>query len=98
MLIWNELSFEVEEFGAEYTKKRHLYNRKTKKTYTGLISYVIKIFDDLGEDYEINTSDGYVYVSTEKESFAYRITQISGSIKKGVNKIIKQNGMVILSD
>ena len=51
----------------------------------------------LGENYEINVSDGYVYVSTDTNSFSYKINQISGSIKKGINKIIKQNGMVVLS-
>ena len=35
--IWNELSFTIEEFGNPYPKRRHLYNRKTKKTYAGLL-------------------------------------------------------------
>jgi superfamily II DNA or RNA helicase len=51
--IWNELSFQIQEYQEEHTRRRHLYNRKTKKTYTGLIDYVIRILDELGEDYEI---------------------------------------------
>lgn len=51
--VWDKLSFEVQEYGATYTKRRHLYNRKTKKTYTGLLNYVIEIFDERGEEYEI---------------------------------------------
>ena len=50
----------------------------------------------LGKDYEINISDNFVYVSTEKNGFVYRISQVSGSIQKGINRIIKQNGMVTL--
>lgn len=56
--IWNELSFEVQEFNAgknqpDEPRRRHLFNRKTKKTYTGLVDYVTKILDDMEEDYEI---------------------------------------------
>lgn len=56
--IWNELSFEVEEFNAGKNqdhgpRKRHLFNRKTKKTYAGLVDYVTRILKDLDEDYEI---------------------------------------------
>jgi hypothetical protein len=51
--IWNDLSFQVEEFGSEHVKIRHLFNRKTKKTYTGLMDYVIKILDNIGEEYDL---------------------------------------------
>lgn len=51
--IWNELSFLVEEFGQEHPRRRHLFNRKTKKTYTGLIPYVERILKEFGTDYEI---------------------------------------------
>ncbi len=50
--IWNKLAFTVEEFGSPYPNVRHLFNRKTKKTYAGLLSYVIDIFDERGEEYE----------------------------------------------
>jgi len=53
MAIWNHLSFEIEEFAQEYTRVRHLYNRKTKKTYTGLLPHIEEILNGLGEDYEI---------------------------------------------
>lgn len=51
--IWNKLSFTVEEYGNPYPKIRHLYNRKTKKTYAGLLEHVIDILDERGEEYEI---------------------------------------------
>lgn len=51
--IWNKLSFTIEEFGNPYPKTRHLYNRKTKKTYTGLLLHVIDILDERGEEYSI---------------------------------------------
>jgi hypothetical protein len=51
--IWDKLSFEVEEFGSPYPKRRHLFNRKTKKTYAGLLNHVIEIMDIRGEEYEI---------------------------------------------
>lgn len=51
--IWNDLSFTIEEFGNPYPKTRHLYNRKTKKTYAGLLNYVIDILEERGEEYSI---------------------------------------------
>ena len=53
LIIWNELSFQVEEFGQEYPKRRHLFNRKTKKTYTGLLPYVERIFKEQRVEYEV---------------------------------------------
>ena len=53
MKIFEKLSFTVEEFNSPYLKIRHLYNRKTKKTYTGLLNQILEIFDERGEDYEI---------------------------------------------
>lgn len=51
--IWNELSFLVEEFGQDHPRRRHLFNRKTKKTYTGLVPYVERILKEEQVDYEI---------------------------------------------
>ncbi len=51
--IWSELSFEVQAFQQEHVQRRHLYNRKSKKTYSGLLDYVIKILEEEGEEYEI---------------------------------------------
>ena len=51
--IWNKLSFSVEEFGSPYPKTRHLFNRKTKKTYMGLLDYVIEILVERAEEYKI---------------------------------------------
>ena len=53
MTIWNKLSFEVEEFAQEHVNIRHLYNRKTKKTYTGLLPNIEEILKELDEEYEI---------------------------------------------
>lgn len=52
-LIWTELSFEVQEFGQEFVKRRHLFNRKTKKTYVGLLSYIEDILKKEEQNYEI---------------------------------------------
>ncbi|MDF2533896.1 MAG: hypothetical protein K0R18_53 [Bacillales bacterium] len=51
--IWNELSFQVEEFGQDHVTRRHLFNRKTKKTYAGLIPYVERILKEAQIDYDI---------------------------------------------
>jgi hypothetical protein len=54
--IWNELSFEIQEFNTgnyEEPKRRHLFNRKTKKTYTGLLDYITKILKERDEEFEI---------------------------------------------
>ncbi|MNO11597.1 excinuclease ABC subunit B [compost metagenome] len=51
--IWNELSFAVEEFGQDHVTQRHLFNRKTKKTYAGLIPYVERILKEAQVDYDI---------------------------------------------
>ena len=51
--IWNKLSFTIEEFGNPYVKTRHLYNRKTKKSYSGLLNYIIDILDERGEEYQL---------------------------------------------
>lgn len=51
--IWNKLSFSVEEFGSPYPKTRHLFNRKTKKTYMGLLDYIIEILVERAEEYKI---------------------------------------------
>ena len=54
LIIWETLSFEVKEFQCEYVQIRHLYNRKTKKTYTGLLKYVFDILNNNDIKYEIN--------------------------------------------
>lgn len=51
--IYEKLSFSVEEFGTDNVLIRHLFNRKTKKTYTGLISYVTEILEEFNVSYEI---------------------------------------------
>lgn len=51
--IYNELSFSVEEFGSENVMVRHLFNRKTKKTYAGLVPNVVEILKKLNLEYEV---------------------------------------------
>lgn len=52
-IIYNELSFIVEEFGTDNVRTRHLFNRKTKKSYVGLINYIIDILNREEQDYSI---------------------------------------------
>ena len=52
-VIWDKLAFDIAEFNAPFLKRRHLFNRKTKKTYTGLLDQVIEILDNRGEEYTI---------------------------------------------
>lgn len=52
--IWNKLAFEIQEYNSlQIPQIRHLFNRKTKKTYTGLLEYVLEILDENGEEYII---------------------------------------------
>ena len=50
-----------------------------------------------GKDYEINITEGQVWVALEDAKFAYRIFNITGEIKKGDNLIKKENGKVYLN-
>ena len=43
--IWDNLSFEIENFNSPYIQKKHLFNRKTKLAYTGLLPYILEILD-----------------------------------------------------
>ena len=52
--LWNELSFGIQIFGVPEIRYRHLYNRKTKKTYAGLFDYVKDFFDTNEIDYKLN--------------------------------------------
>lgn len=51
----------------------------------------------LGRDYSINITNNFIYVSTENTGFSYKIPEVNGEIKKGVNNISKQNGTVYLN-
>lgn len=51
--LWSLLSFRVEVFGSLDVYYRHLYNRKTKKTYTGLLPYVIEFLKTNDINYQI---------------------------------------------
>lgn len=52
--LWNELSFGIQIFGVPEIRYRHLFNRKTKKTYAGLFDYVKDFFDTNEIDYKLN--------------------------------------------
>lgn len=53
MKLWNELSFQVQVYGQQEVHYRHLYNRKTKKTYAGLMDYVVDFFKKEEIDYQL---------------------------------------------
>lgn len=53
MKLWNELSFQVQVYGQQEIHYRHLYNRKTKKTYAGLMDYVVDFFKKEEIDYQL---------------------------------------------
>ena len=45
-MLWSKLSFRVEIFGVQEVRYRHLFNRKTKKTYAGLYKHVAEILTE----------------------------------------------------
>ena len=51
--LWDILTFYIQVFGHD-PYPRHLYNRKTKKTYTGLLPYVLDFCKENGLKYQIN--------------------------------------------
>ena len=51
----------------------------------------------LGKDYEVTINNNYVYASTNKGGFSYKVLEAEGQIKKGSNNITKQNGKVYLN-
>lgn len=51
--IWSQLAFKVEVFGMTEARYRHLYNRRTKKTYAGLYKYVLEYLNKEGVEFEL---------------------------------------------
>ena len=51
----------------------------------------------LGREYNINITENFVYVSSQRHAISYKIPEINGSIKKGSNIIKKQNGTIYLN-
>lgn len=52
--IWDTLSFTIRDFNPNTPPvTRHLFNRKTKKTYTGLLPYVEEILNDNHIEYTL---------------------------------------------
>lgn len=52
-LIWATLSYEIQTYGMQYPVIKHLYNRKTHKTYTGLLPYILDILNEHEDEYNI---------------------------------------------
>ena len=51
--LWSRLAFRVEVFGVQEVRYRHLFNRKTKKTYAGLTPNAIEILKEYGIPYKL---------------------------------------------
>jgi len=51
----------------------------------------------LGQDYFMNVTEGNVYASMPKIGFAYRVSNVTGNLTKGMNNITKQGGVVLLN-
>ena len=52
--IWDKLAFEIQEYNSlTLPQVRHLFNRITKKSYTGLLDYIIDILKENNEEYII---------------------------------------------
>lgn len=51
----------------------------------------------LGKDYEITIVGSFIYTSMDNLGFAYKISDVNGSIQKGTNIIRKENGTVYLN-
>jgi hypothetical protein len=51
----------------------------------------------LGKDYEVNLSGNRIYVAMENVGISYKVSEASGSVKKGSNIIQNQNGTVYLN-
>ena len=51
----------------------------------------------LGKDYQINLSSNRIYVSLDKIGISYKVSEVNGSIKKGINIIKNQNETVFLN-
>ena len=49
--LWQKLSYRIETFGVKEVRYRHLFNRVTKLTYTGLLPYVVNYLKTEGIDY-----------------------------------------------
>jgi superfamily II DNA or RNA helicase len=51
--LWSRLAFKVEVFGSPEPRWRHLYNRRTKKTYAGLCGEVATYCKEQGLPYKV---------------------------------------------
>ena len=51
----------------------------------------------LGEDYELNVSEGRVYLRMKEFATSYKVFNVTGYFVKGLNKIRKEDGQVYLN-
>ena len=51
----------------------------------------------LGRDYQINISNNRIYVAVGNAGISYKVSEVNGSIKKGINIIQNQNETVFLN-
>jgi len=51
----------------------------------------------LGRDYLIEIIDDRIYVKTDKVALSYPVANVTGTIKKEINIIKKQNGTIYLN-
>ena len=50
-----------------------------------------------GKEYDINFTESYVYCFMGKQSFSYKIVNVTGEVKKGINNISKENGTIFIN-
>lgn len=51
--LWRKLAFKEEVFGVPEPRWRHLYNRRTKKTYAGLLDELVEFCEEQGIAYAV---------------------------------------------
>lgn len=50
-----------------------------------------------GKNYELNIINNRIYIKTNIASLSFLVVEVNGTIKKGINKIKKENGQVYLN-
>jgi hypothetical protein len=50
-----------------------------------------------GEEYNLNITSGFIYISTEDNGVAYKTIDVTGNLVKGVNYIRNENGTIFIN-
>ncbi len=50
-----------------------------------------------GKAYEINITDAWVYIRTTQNALSLSVEEVQGDVKKGINTIRKNNGIIYLN-